>query len=164
MVINHSCFCGSAQWSPCDIKYPSVCPSIHLSDGRSFDNQHSSQLSTNDRNTPEATPWNFPRIINLIRWVERCKALEWITGCIHFPKTWLMHLCCLVSSVVLTYSRWTGIAATELPPRVHLGLELSGPLCAAILFRPSSPEALYVKRHQRHLGEERNWARNVRII
>jgi hypothetical protein len=25
-----------------------------------------------------------------------------------------------------------GIAATELPPRVHLGLELAGPLCAAI--------------------------------
>jgi hypothetical protein len=26
----------------------------------------------------------------------------------------------------------TGITATELPPRVHLGLELAGPLCAAI--------------------------------
>jgi hypothetical protein len=40
----------------------------------------------------------------------------------------------------------TSITATELPLRVHLGVKLSGPLCAAIHFHPSSPESLYVKR------------------
>jgi hypothetical protein len=42
----------------------------------------------------------------------------------------------------------TGIAATELPLRVHLDLKLAGRLWAAIYFRPSTPEALSVKRHQ----------------
>jgi hypothetical protein len=38
------------------------------------------------------------------------------------------------TTLTVAFSRvdWTGVAATELPPRVHLGLELAGPLCAAI--------------------------------
>jgi hypothetical protein len=34
---------------------------------------------------------------------------------------------------------------------MHLGLALAGPVCAALEFRPSSPEARDVKRHQRPL-------------
>jgi hypothetical protein len=37
------------------------------------------------------------------------------------------------------------VAATELPPRGHLGLKLAGPLCAAIQFHLSSPEVLHAK-------------------
>jgi hypothetical protein len=39
----------------------------------------------------------------------------------------------------------------ELPPRVHLGLKLAGPFCAAIYFCSSSPETHCVKQHQRPL-------------
>jgi hypothetical protein len=35
-------------------------------------------------------------------------------------------------SCIIRMDWWTGIAATELPPHVHLGHKLAGPLCAAI--------------------------------
>jgi hypothetical protein len=54
---------------------------------------------------------------------------------------------------------YSGIAATELPPRVHLGLKLAGPLCAAI-----SRVALCQATPQTAVSKERKRARNVRII